>query len=1580
MKRNFLLLLALFAFAGMAKAQSALPGDYTFFPADSLSGFDRDRAYQDLGTFNAIHRLNAQEKKAFMLATQRRFIRSKYKITDSGQNRSAGSLAISSKTTQPLSAGCNNLDFENGDYTGWTGKIGYNLASASPLMVTSNGVFTFGVNAAETSCAYHTLVNPAAGNDPWGGFPMLDPGGGQYAVRLGGEKVNTYSTFCNSGYEDYYYNDYSGGEILQQSFVVSSANALFSYNYAVVLQDGGHPTGEQPYFNVSVLNGKGDTIPCLQYYVECTHGVPPKGFSKSTRGDTVYYTNWVGNSLNLTSYIGQQVTVIFTAAGCSHGGHFGYAYVDASCGPVQITTSSPTVCTGSTLTLIAPPGSPGTNYNWSKIPAGPGIIGSHTSPSITVNKAGTYEVTISYGQCSYTIDTTINFLNPPLISLTSTNVKCAGANNGTATVVATGTGPFIYSWSPIGGNGATANGLSSGNYTVTVSGAGGCSAAQTFLITEPPGLSAVSSETDLSCNGICNGSASSTCSGGTVPYSYSWNPGGQTTATASSLCAGSYTCSIRDANLCSISGIVVVHQPSALNASQVSVKPTGCANSTGSATVQVSGGIPSYTYSWSPAPGSGQGTATAGGLAQGNYTCSVLDAAGCSTSLVFSIPGSNSPSLQVVSSSNPLCNAACTGKAQVSASGGGGNYTYSWTPAGGNTATASGLCAGTFTCQVIDANGCKASQTVKITEPLAIALVIKSTPAACGFSDGKASVTASGGTGAYTYSWSPAPAVGQSTANISSLPSGTYTVLVKDANACSASATVVVNNLGGPLVSLASSSNPVCKGNCTGTAAVSVSGGTPAYTFSWSPSGGNGATAAGLCAGNYTCNIHDASGCLSSQQVTITEPTQLNANAASTNISCQGNCDGTANVSPSGGSPVYTYSWSPSNQTGASVAGLCPNTYTCSVTDSKGCKAMATLLVTEPAALTIIPTQTDVSCNGGANGTASVKVSGGTPGSGYTYSWSPASGAGQGTSSVSQLGEGNYSCIVTDAHGCSVSQKFSINEPKVLAALVISQNLNCKGNNNGQISLSVTGGAASYSYSWSPNPPIGQGTAQVKNLPAGVWHCLITDQNGCTDKEVIAITQPSQLNLITISSNISCNGINNGTATVLPSGGTPGTGYIYSWLPIPGSGQGTSQAGSLSPGSYTCKVIDSLGCSVGHVFSITQPAALVLKGNALNTTCNQNNGQASVNATGGSGSYTYVWSPATANMQTGATATNLSPGIYTCSVKDSLGCKTAVTDTIINIGNHPNAAIVVLGNPILCSQAWITLVASGGSSYQWSNGAGADSIRVNMPGVYTVYASNSCGIDSARQAITGMNKPSLILSGGGTLCAGDSIPLIASGGASYLWSTGSTHTTITVSNSGIYYVVSGNRCGTDTAFTQVNMSSVHAYFGASPLSGIFPLPVNFADSSSSNAVSWSWNFGNGATGSGKNPAYTFPEPGSYPVTLTVTNADGCTNTFTKVIVVDALPSWIIIPNVFTPNGDGNNDNFHVLYAGITEFNARIYDRWGLELSELVTVDQGWDGRTSGGTPASAGTYYYIIKALGDDGKKYDFTGFLMLLR
>ena len=1190
--------------------------------------------------------------------------------------------------------------------------------------------------------------------------------------------------------------------------------------------------------------------------------------------------NWMPGSVAgsvLTGVANGQYTVTSTNTNACTASAVGNIY------QAPVITSTVSVnnvnCPGTTAsaTITASPGSPPYTYTWT----GTG----QTTSAVTGLANGNYSVTVADSRgCTVVKAFTVAVTSSPTTPITPTSAGCT-VSNGTAVVNPTGGGgSYTYLW----GNGQTtqtATGLTAGStYSVVVTSANGCTGTNlvTISVTANPTI-ASSSSSPTACS-VSNGTATASGSGGTGTYTYIWSAG-QTAQTATGLAQGNYSVTVKDANGCTVAGTVSVSITANPTISSSSSTPAGCAVANGTATATGLGGTGAFTYIWS----SGQTAQTATGLAQGNYTVTVKDANGCTVAGTVSVSITANPTISSSSSTPSGCTVA-SGTASANGAGGTGTYTYIWS-SGQTAQTATGLASGNYTVTIKDSNGCSNTGTVSVapTNPPTIATT-SSTIAGCSVSNGTATANPSGGTGGYTYTWSPG---GQNTQTATGLAGGDYTVTVADANNCTAVTTVSVGITMTPSVT-ATSSQATC-GNSNGSATANASGGTPGYTYFWNI-GQTSQTATGLASGLYTVTITDLSGCTTSGIANVsnangpTSTTTVNAN-----VLCFGGNNGSATTNPSVGTPGYTYTWS-NGQTNQTATGLSAGNYNVIVADANGCTNTNTLSISQPTLLTSSTTQAAVLCNGGSTGSASITSAGGTPG--YTYSWS----SGQSTSAITGIAAGNYSVTITDANGCTTSQTLTISQPTLLTSVASQTNVSCNGGSNATATVNASAGTPGYSYSWSG----GQTTSAISGIPAGNYSVTVTDANGCTRTSTLSVTQPSAITSSTAQTAVLCNGGSTGSASVTAGGGTPG--YTYSWS----NGQSASAISAVAAGNYSVTITDANGCSGTNTIAITQPAALISSTSQAAILCNGGTANASVNAAGGTLGYSYNWS----SGQTTSAAT-LGNGSYTVTITDANGCTTTNTITL------------------------------------------------------------------TQPAVLGLQ-----VSGNDSLCAGDTVSLTATpvGGTpayTYIWTPGPLNgQTISVNptSSTTYSVITTDANGC-TSITQVFSLSIlpnpTALFDTVS-NGQFGSIFQFNDLSTGGS-SWYWDFGDGSTSTLQNPVNTFPGAGTYTVTQIVYNQFGCPDTFR--IVLD-FEDGIIIPNVFTPDGDGTNDVWYIPSSGLRTYHVDIFDRWGLKVFESTADQIRWDGRSAAGQLLSDGTYFYTLTAVlssfqGD--KDYSTKGHITLL-
>ena len=438
----------------------------------------------------------------------------------------------------------------------------------------------------------------------------------------------------------------------------------------------------------------------------------------------------------------------------------------------------------------------------------------------------------------------------------------------------------------------------------------------------------------------------------------------------------------------------------------------------GTITNNVTGGTAPFTYVWN----NGATAASLSNLGAGTYQVTVTDAAGCSVNNSASVSSSvvilntNTPT-----TTNSICGGA-TGTASVTATNGTAPYTYAWSN-GGNTQTINNIAAGSYNVTITDANSCQGVVSgIVVNNPNSPSASISgSTNINCnGASTGTASVSATGGTvtTGYSYNWSN----NANTSSISGLTAGVYTVTVTDNAQCTDIVAVIVSQPTAVTVS-GSSTNILCFGQSTGAVSVSVSGGTPGYTYNWN-NGNNTDAQNNVAAGNYTVSVTDANNCLSTLQLSVTQPAAgISFNPVSTNILCFGAGDGTVALNATGGSGILTYNWS-NGSTDPSLSLLQAGTYSCTVTDANGCVATSSsFVVTEPSALNVSSTVTDASTFGGSDGSVNITVSGGT--ANYTYNWSN----GANTEDLNNVAAGEYTVTITDANNCSFIQTETVDQP-----------------------------------------------------------------------------------------------------------------------------------------------------------------------------------------------------------------------------------------------------------------------------------------------------------------------------------------------------------------------------------------------------------------------------------------------------------------------------------------------------------------------------------------------------------------------
>jgi gliding motility-associated-like protein len=1246
------------------------------------------------------------------------------------------------------------------------------------------------------------------------------------------------------------------------------------------------------------------------------------------------------------------------------------------------------------------------SYSWSN---------GQVTPSGTNLCAGLYTVSAT-DQAGCVTSTSVNITQPTALTVTisPTQPKCFGATNGFGLAAAFGGTPsYTYAWTGGAGNASTTNPIGAGNYGLTVTDGNGCIVTSSMVLTNPPAMVASITSTNVTCFNACNGIAIATSTNGVGAVSYVWTGGASpvSSQTLTGACAGTYTVLATDQNSCTATAQVNITQPTQVTANITSTGSVTCfGGNNGFAVVTPGGGTGAFTFTWSP---SGGNAATASTLTAGSYTALVADAKSCTATAVANII-QPPPFTTTLTTTNVKCNGGQDGTGNIAFTGGVGVPTFSWMPGLQNGSPVNNLSAGSQTVIITSNGSCTTAISFTLTEPSPLTAVVSSTNSNCGQANGKMCSVVGGGTAPYNFLWCN----GVTTLCNNNVLAGACTFTVTDANGCTALSSGLVNDIAGPVVSITSQTNVSCFGGNNGAATATITGGVGTYSISWSsPNNSTTLNVSNFTAGLYNITGTDGAGCVGTASVNITQPTQLvSAIGSATNVTCFGLLNGGATILVNGGTPNYSYTWTPSIQTSSVMVGVGANTYTCHVKDANGCTTSQSVTISEPAALVMAASSfSNISCFGGNNGQISTTVQGGTLPA-YNYSWAPAlSNSGF----ESGLLAGSYSLVVTDGNNCSINASFNITEPSILTSSYASLPATC-GNSNGSATVTVNGGTPTYTVTWNTGP-IQTGTVATNMSPGTNWLATIQDSKGCLLTQTVGITAPP---VPTITGFVvtppKCFGLANGDITI---NYTAGTGpYTVAW-PSPISQTTTASAltqsvTGIGSGPYTAILTDSYGCMVSQPVVVPVTPNLVLVPSANTTICFGQTTQISGVGSGGTGAYTYVWTPTPFVGSGPHTVNPTSTSAYVVTVTDANGC--SPTPKVITITVTPSLSAVGTMST-LCHGASALLVPTitspgngGPYTYTWTpSNANSPSYTAvgNAPGttstttIYSLTIEDGCTIPSAYPTFTVITTPlpsinftATTLSG----CAPLSLTLTGtSNNASdqFLWGDVGTFTNnpqpVTINNSGLYSVslfVTNPTTGCTRDTTRIDYIEVFAQpvasFIPNPQSASILDPVINFNNTSQGAVSYFWEFGDAAATGGTNnsvltnPSHYYSYVNSYNVFLQATSAQGCKDV--AMVVVEITPDFALyIPNTFTPDGNGLNDIFQPLGIGIDEDNYRmdIFDRWGENIFSSNSFRKGWDGSVKGnGKMAEQGVYTYKLIVRDLQGNKHPYVGHVTVIR
>ncbi len=1166
-------------------------------------------------------------------------------------------------------------------------------------------------------------------------------------------------------------------------------------------------------------------------------------------------------------------------------------------------------------------------YSWSN---------GATTPNVSGLCAGSYSVTVTDTVCNKSISRsfTISSTKPTDLSFSLTDETCSNSNGEVdITGVTGGTTPYEYDFDGSGySNTTTYTGLSAGTYTVTVRDSNGCTYSENVTLDNfPPPTDLSFDVTNATCGNANGEVVISGVTGGTSAYQYDFDGSGYSNATTyTGLSAGTYSVTVKDSTGCTYSENVTVNNEPGPDGLSVNITHETCTDSNGVVDItSVSGGTTPYQYDFD---GSGfSSTTTYNGLTSGTYLVTVKDSNGCTYDTNVTVNNNPGPTGMSFSTIPDTCNAGLGEVDITGVTGGTTPYEYDFDGSGfSSTTTYTGLTAGKYVVTVRDSNGCTYTDTANVGNaggPNDISFSL--TDDTCASNVGEVEITGvSGGTTPYEYDFDGS---GYSNATTySGLAAGTYSVTVRDANGCTYSENVTLNNVPGPSDMSFDTTDETCTAANGEVVITGVTNGTSPYEYDFDGSGYSGTTTySGLSAGTYTVTVRDDHGCTYSENVTLTNspgPTDLSFDL--TDETC-GDGNGEVMITGvTGGTTPYEYDFDGSGYSNSTnYTGLSAGSYTVTVRDSNGCTYSETVAIDNLAGPTDLSFNVSSASCGASDG--NVDITGVTGGNG-TYEYDFDGSGFSTTTSYTGLTQGTYTVTVRDTNNCTYQENVTVPQSgsPTIDSVSLANN-SCNGACDGSLQIHASGGTTPYQYSIDGGSSF-QNNATFSGLCADTYNLVVQDDNGCADSSQVKISEPSPMQISTLPDTTICIG---GTATLTAnaSGGTPG--YTYHW----DQGLGTGQTKTVSPSNttvYSVYAEDKNGCtSSSKSIRVELHPELSVTALSDDSICPGTSKSLSAVANGGSGKgYSFSWSNGSSGKSISVTPGGTKD--YIVTLED--GCETPAVKDTVTLALHDLPNVQIGGQNLSgCKPVDATLFNATdpsmvGNNCTWTLGNG----------------TNAVGCDT----ITNLyEEPG---------CYDVSLSVTSPAGC------------------------------VDSARID-NMVCVHPYpnadFRAKPSqTDVMETGVSFVNTSTG-ASSYKWDFAGLDTSHKEHPSYRFPteEGGDYEVCLTATSNKGCQDSTCQRVTVQGRFT-LYVPNAFTPNGDGVNDKFAPVIRGADreDYNFYIYDRWGEQVFESHHPEKKWNGSIKG-DKSEAKTDVYVWKLVTKNkytGKEVIERGHVTLIR
>ncbi len=1444
-----------------------------------------------------------------------------------------------SLTPTVIQPACSNMGFESSNLNSWLCTTGASITApvGSPTPI-------YQMSGIGVVNGRHTIMT--GGTDPCGGFSCVDPLGGSRSVRIG--------------------NNQTGAEAEQiaQSFLVGPSNSSFTYRYAVVFEDPGHTSAEQPFFIARLRDQAGDVIPCSEFIVSAAASLP--GFFNSSTCSGVRYKPWSTVNVDLSNYLGQNVTVEFTAGDCSQGGHFGYAYVDASCSPSTLAALADTICPGQSVVLTAPSGY--SSFSWQ-----PGNV---TTQTITVSPAVTTTYTLNLtafnGCVSHVqIPITVAPIPVPVIQYQAPACDLPVQVQSNSTI---SSGTISSQQWNLGGNAAPSSSAQStvnvqypgpGSYPISLSLTSdqGCTATATQTVVVPPCVFRIAISGDTICPGQCLSFPVSSAYG-TPPYTYLWSNG--STDSTLTICSNSTTqigLTVTDANGFIASDTAMITVVPAIIFQPIISDVSCFGNSDGSINPNAQGWGP-FVYSWS----NSSSDSILSNLSIGTYSVAVHDHFGCPADSSFNV---NEPN--PITSSLIIQPATCNqsnGSIQVNTPQGGTSpFEFAIdTSVYSSLSQFVGLSNGMHSISIQDAHGCifqinDSIPMLSFPTQLSMNLV----DASCGIDNGVVSpLQVSGGIGPFQI-WVNGTNMGIVSIPISfdSLPAGPFNVELADVNGCLIDTNVTLQQHLGPAAFGFTLIPSTCGLNNASLQIDSVFGGSPAFTYSLN--GGLFSTQnqfANLSPGTILIQVQDQLHCLLDSSIIITSIPDVEVSASVIQqVQCAGGSDGQASAIILSGTAPFSFQWT-NGESDSTASSLQEGTWNVFVSDAHNCLDTAQIIITQPQPLFLTIDYSNPHC-AIANGHISAdSTSGGT--SPYHYQLN--GGLLQNTPIFSSLDVGSYTLQVVDAHGCAITQQAQLAMPSYPTMLILqAQDAVCALPNGEAKLMQVQGGIAPFQVQW-----VDTSFETIQDFPfiragldAGSFPIVVRDANGCIVDSIVSIQQFAGPDQMLVQLQAATCDLNNASLEIQSIvGGTP----TYQYTLNGGVYNNLQQFSNLSPGNYAVSVRDIHGCTIDSAFTLNAiPNVQIAPFITHPITCyGYSDGELQADIQQGTQPYSISW----LNGPVGINSGNLIAGTYQVSVTDSNGC--IQTSSIVLTQPDP-VVINVTGPAYVCEGNEATLIAhaSGGTSHialTWPGFSSESDTLIDVPLISKTYTATATDVLGCAASDT--HSVALRIRPQGTITtdvAQGCSPVCANFEVNSTGPALLTNFNWTFSNGAQGLNAIQKICFTESGTQDVSVLLTDVFGCTAVLSAegavtVYGLPDARFDVSphtanilhpeykfiqeSLLADTYFWTFGDGDTSIEESPSHTYPDTGQYNACLRVTTNHGCTDQVCKKVEIDPFPT-IFAPNAFTPNGDGTNEVFMIKVTYAERFLLEIFDRWGELIYEGSDPLEGWDGTYQG---------------------------------